>query len=100
MANIWRRQPSGRIISADFFKKSNSDVADLVAEDFFEYTAPAPSTEKYFFGLSTGSVYLLQGNNLINCSNGKLYNVQNKTDYMILNGKILYKTASKGLVGG
>lgn len=36
MANIWRRQPSDRVISSDFFKKSNSGVSQSVADDFFE----------------------------------------------------------------
>jgi len=100
MVNIWRRQPSNRVVSSDFFKKSNSGISQAVADDFFEYTAPAPITEKYFFGLATGHVYLLQGSKLINCKTGTLDRVTNETEYLVLNGKILYKTANKGLIGG
>lgn len=40
MANIWRRIPSGRIETSFLVKKKVGDYADLVADDFFEYTAP------------------------------------------------------------
>jgi hypothetical protein len=39
MANIWRRQPSGRITSADLRKKRAGGVSQLVADDFFEASA-------------------------------------------------------------
>ena len=36
MANIWRRNPSGRLISSDLIQKEPFGVSQLVADDFFE----------------------------------------------------------------
>ena len=44
MANIWRRFPSRRIETSYFVKQRTGDSADLVADDFFEYTAPTNIT--------------------------------------------------------
>lgn len=40
--NIWRQQPSSRLKLSFFIQQISSGVAQDIAEDFFEYTAPAP----------------------------------------------------------
>ena len=39
MANIWRRNTAKRLNSSLFIKKTNSDVSQLIADDFFDESA-------------------------------------------------------------
>jgi hypothetical protein len=43
MTNIWRRQPSQKLRSADFVRKQTDSAATKIAEGFWEATTPPPA---------------------------------------------------------
>ena len=46
MSNIWRREPSGRIVSRNLLPLPNKGVSNIIANAVFEVTAP-PATNNY-----------------------------------------------------